>query len=283
MTPALFAPAATPARPAVSGATVSGASVLPGVPLPEWVQPPDVVVPGAERPVLQDSLDTDLSEYVGDIAASGTAPAVTAETMAEDPAAVTAALPAHDRSEPARPAPAVSAAYLSTLPDLGQAAWDEPVPEPHPGSNRFVPGNEPSGEHTGRNRMWVVLAVAGALAVAAFAAFALPGALDSSGDHVAAPPVHNAPVDPAPAGAGGAESYYASWASSTGVTKVSKVAGTPAGTSARCGSATVEGRSGTACAFVGPKAQGNLWFPSTGLKAASKQVAAAATGAASGS
>lgn len=275
MTPALFAPAATTPRPAVSGATVSGASVLPGVPLPEWVQPPDMPAPGAELPGHEaTAVEGDLPEQVhDDTALSGTA----VETAAEDPALVTAALPAHDPYEPAQPAPTVPAAYLSTLPDLGQAAWDEPAPEPHPGSLRYAAETEPSADRTGRNRMWVVLAVVGALAAAAFAAFALPGALGSSGEQVTAPPVHNAPAHPAPVSA--AERYYTAWAGSTGVTKVSKVAGMPAGTSARCGSATVEGAAGTACAFVGPKAQGSLWFAGTGLKAASKQVAATAAAA----
>lgn len=267
MTPALFAPVPTAPR----ATTPSGASVLPGVPLPAWALPADVVAPPAEPPV-EEPAENPVENPVD---------SVVEENQFEDELANTVSSIAEptrdDEVRPTPHAPVTPAIEVSGLPEFGHAAWDAPAPEPHPGSHRFVPVAESSGERAGHGRLYVALAVVAALAVAAFVAFVLPGALVSAGDDdaVVAPVVHSTPATAAPS-AGGAPGHFATWASETGVTNVSKVSGLPAGTAARCGSATVEGKAGTACAFVGPKAAGSLWFPGTGRKAASQQVAATA-------
>ncbi len=252
MTPALFAPAPTAPRTT----TASGTSVLPGVPLPQWALATDVVAPPVEDPDPAPASPA-VEQEAGPL--DDVAPAVIADT--------------HD--EPPQP----RGTYSAGLPELGHAAWDAPAPEPHPGSHRFVPGAEPAGAPSSHGRLYVVLGAVAVLAIAAFVAFVVPGLLASSGaeeDTLVTPAVDSAAGAPAPAPANTVEDHYAAWASSTGVTKVSKVSGMPAGTSARCGSATVEGTSGTACAFVAPKVAGTLWYPATGLKAASHQVAATA-------
>ncbi len=269
MAPALFAPAPAAPRPA----TASGTSVLPGVALPSWARPSGSVPPAVAP------LDTEVT----DAAATDTLPPEAGLDDGQHPATAATAAEAADGLGPALEPPASAPApdtFASALPELGHAAWDAPAPDPLPGSHRFLPVDQDSEQASpGRGRLLILLGLVAVLVLAAFAAFVTPGFLTASGEDPAMAPVPAAPAAAVPVAA---TDYFTRWASAmnVGVTDVTKVEGLPTGTSARCGSATVGGAAGTACAFSAPDSQGTVWYPKTGLKPASKRVAALATAAA---